>query len=652
MQPRPTRHLQFQALLDRHGPPLALLALVLFNAAVTSNFLSWQTLNVNLTQVCTTVIVGVGMTLVIATGGIDLSVGSLMAISGALAPLIFLANIAPDLPDGLAIALAFVIPVLVTGLLGGFNGWLITRFQIQPIIATLILFIAGRGIAQVLTNGNLQVFRVPEFQFIGLGHVAGIPFQALLMLALVLLATWALRRTVFGRQILAIGGNERAARLAGVPAAFVIRTAYAISGALAGVAGLIVIAINSSSDANLVGLGTELDAIAAVAVGGTPLTGGRVSITGTLWGALIIQLVRYTLLANGVPDSAALVAKAGIIVLAVWLVRQRAAAPFAIQARATTMRNVGRYGVFAALLLLVLFGWLRYDNFLGEYNVLTMLRYNSMFALVALGMCFVIMSGGIDLSVGSTAALSSVAAALLSPYGVLVGAAGGIGAGLAIGLFNAFCIIKLRIFPFVATLSTMLAASGCALLLAGNQSVSVSYESGFTSLGQGDLLGFPIPACIALLAYIAGSVVLNFTALGRTVLAIGGNEDASRLMGLPTTRSKAITYLASGALSGLAGAILAAQFGAGQPIEGVGWELFAIAATVVGGTLLTGGEGSVGSTLAGVLLLGLIFNILNFENGLGWISLSAYWQSVVRGAFLLVVVVIQARVVGRTMRPR
>ena len=202
--------------------------------------------------------------------------------------------------------------------------------------------------------------------------------------------------------------------------------------------------------------------------------------------------------------------------------------------------------------------------------------------------------------------------------------------------------------PFIATLATMLAASGCALLLAGNQSVSVSYESGFIELGQGDLLGFPVPAWIAVVAYAAGSLVLNLTAFGRTVLAIGGNEEATRLMGLPANRVKATVYMASGALSGLAGVILAAQFGAGQPIEGVGWELFAIAAVVVGGTLLTGGVGSIASTLAGVLLLGLIFNILNFENGLGWISLSAYWQSVIRGAFLLLVVAIQARLVARS----
>ena len=315
------------------------------------------------------------------------------------------------------------------------------------------------------------------------------------------------------------------------------------------------------------------------------------------------------------------------------------------------IRSVSRHGVLLALVALIVFGWLRYDNFLGSFNILTVLRYNAMFALVALGMAYVIMTGGIDLSVGSTAALGSVVAALLSPYGVLPGLLGGVAAGLAVGAVNALVITRMNILPFIATLATMLAASGCALLLADNQSVSVSYETGFVELGQGDFLGFPIPAWIAGAAFLIGSIALNLTAWGRTVLAIGGNEDATRMMGLAADRVKAFVYLLSGGLAGLAGVILAAQFGAGQPIEGVGWELFAIAAVVVGGTLLTGGVGSVGATLAGVLLLGLIFNILNFENGLGWISLSAYWQSVIRGAFLLLVVVIQARLVARSEEP-
>ena len=272
----------------------------------------------NLTQVATIVIVAVGMTLVIATGGIDLSVGSLMAIAGAVAPLIFLSDFGKT-HAWLGVVLALIVPVLVAGGFGYFNGWFITRFRVQPIVGTLILFIAGRGIGQVLTNGNLQVFTNPAFQYVGLGRPFGIPFQVMLMLALVAIAAWVVRRTLFGRWILAIGGNEAAARLAGIPVASVRRGVYVISGLCAGIAGLVVVAINSSSDANLVGLGMELDAIAAVAVGGTPLTGGQASVTGTLIGALIIQLLRYTLLANGIPDAAALVAKAAVIVGAVWL---------------------------------------------------------------------------------------------------------------------------------------------------------------------------------------------------------------------------------------------------------------------------------------------------------------------------------------------
>jgi ribose transport system permease protein len=320
-----TRNLEVYDLLSRYGTLIAMLLLIIFNLVFTRNFATLQTFNVNLTQVAAIVIVAVGMTLVIATGGIDLSVGSLMAISGALAPMIFMSKIIPIGNIHLAVAVAMVVAVLVAGLLGLFNGWLVARFRIQPIVATLVLFIAGRGIAQVMTNGNLQTFRVPEFQWIGLARPLGIPAQVIIMVVLVAVAAWALKKTVFGRNILAVGGNERASELSGIAVSKVKLAVYAISGLCAGLAGLVVIAINSSSDANLVGLGMELDAIAAVAVGGTLLSGGKATIIGTLLGALTIQLVRYTLLANGVPDAAALVVKAAIIALAVWLQQQNRA---------------------------------------------------------------------------------------------------------------------------------------------------------------------------------------------------------------------------------------------------------------------------------------------------------------------------------------
>src|SRR5918997_5599598 len=170
-----------RTILTRYGAWIALALLILVNLAITPNFATWQTLNVNLTQVCAIVIVGVGMTLVIATGGIDLSVGSLMAIAGALAPLIFLRDVFPFNVTGLGTTLAWVLPVLLAAAFGLFNGFLVTRFGIQPIIATLVLFIGGRGFAQILAEGRLQAFRDDEFQYIGRGEILGIPFQAILM---------------------------------------------------------------------------------------------------------------------------------------------------------------------------------------------------------------------------------------------------------------------------------------------------------------------------------------------------------------------------------------------------------------------------------------------------------------------------------------
>ena len=296
-------------------------------------------------------------------------------------------------------------------------------------------------------------------------------------------------------------------------------------------------------------------------------------------------------------------------------------APARSVTRARLAGLVQGQGALVALALLVLFGALRYDNFLSSYNVTSFLANNAKFGLIALGMTFVIMTGGIDLSVGAVAALASVVAAMVSEYGLV--------AGIAVAM--------------------LLAARGLALVIAGNQSVAVDFESGFTALGTTTLLTLAAPIWIFAVAYLLGVLVLGRTPFSRHVLAIGDNEETARLMGLRVERAKLLVYALSGGLAGMAGVLLAAQYGAGQPAEGVGWELTAIAAVVVGGTLLTGGLGSVVGTLWGVLLLGLIFNVLNFENGRGVISLSPYWQSIVLGGFLLVVVLLQNRL---AIRPR
>lgn len=200
---------------------------------------------------------------------------------------------------------------------------MVAKLGVQPIIATLILFISGRGIAQVLTNGNLQTFTNPHFSYLGTGKILGLPFQGWLALAIATVLYLVISRTTFGRYVLAIGGNERAARLSGGPVARVKIGVYMICGVLSGLAGLIVVAINSASDAARNGSLMELDAIAAAVVGGALLQGGRAPIFGAILGAVIIQLVKYTLLANGVEDEVALIAKAGIILVAVYVQQAR-----------------------------------------------------------------------------------------------------------------------------------------------------------------------------------------------------------------------------------------------------------------------------------------------------------------------------------------
>lgn len=304
------------------GLLIALAALVTVNMAITPNFLNLQTVAVNISQVATIAIVALGMTLVIASGGIDLSVGSIMAVAGALAPIIFLSDWALANPS-LGLAAAIVVPLLVAAACGLFNGVLIALLHVQPIIATLIFFISGRGIAQVLTNGNLQTFNKPEFTWLGTGRILGLPVQGWIAVVLTIIIALVVRHTLYGRYLLSVGGNERAAILSGVPVARVKIVTYVIAATLAGLAGMIVVAQNSASDAARIGQLMELDAIAAAVVGGAALSGGRAPIFGALLGAVFIQLMGYTLIANGISDEMTLIVTAAIIAVAVWLQRRK-----------------------------------------------------------------------------------------------------------------------------------------------------------------------------------------------------------------------------------------------------------------------------------------------------------------------------------------
>ena len=297
-----------------YGALAALILLLVVNLVFTANFADIGNFRNILVQVAPTMLVAVGMTFVISTGGIDLSVGSVMAIASAVA--------ATSLDYGAGAAIA---AGLLTGLLvGALSGSLIAGFKIQPIIITLALLIAGRGIAQVINNGGqLIAFSNPNFEFLGKGDVFGVPFQVVVLVGVILLAIFFLRSTIYGRYIIAVGGNENAARLSGVSVNWTKISVYALSGLLAALAGLIATAKLGASDASKVGEGIELDAIAATVVGGTPLTGGRATIIGTVIGALIMQIITTSFNMNGIKFSYSLVIKAAIILLAVYIQRPK-----------------------------------------------------------------------------------------------------------------------------------------------------------------------------------------------------------------------------------------------------------------------------------------------------------------------------------------
>ncbi len=264
------------------------------------------------------ILVGLGMTLVIATGGIDLSVGSVVAISGAMACLHISEQDNQNAVGGVLVAL--LLGVLLATLLGVGNGILVAGIGIQPIIATLILMVAGRGLAQLITEGQIITINSSPYKLIGGGYLATLPF-AILIAAVVTALTWALtRRTALGMIIESVGGNAEASRLAGIRSRRFMLFVYAFSGFCAGIAGLMITSDVSSADGNNAGLWIELDAILAVVIGGTSLAGGRFSISGTVIGALLIQTLTTTVYAMNISTQTSLLFKA-MVVIAVCLIQ-------------------------------------------------------------------------------------------------------------------------------------------------------------------------------------------------------------------------------------------------------------------------------------------------------------------------------------------
>jgi ribose/xylose/arabinose/galactoside ABC-type transport system permease subunit len=305
--------------IREHGVYLALLVLVLYNVVATANFVTVDTLQLLFSQLPPVIIVSLGMAVVIGTGGVDLSVGTTMAIASAVLAKVV---IAPSQGGfGAPIAVAIIVAVIAGLLVGVFNGLVVAVARVQPIVATLGVLVAGRGIALVITGGALVELFVPFFAQVRLGKFLGIPYVMIVAALLAVIVSFLVRRTAFGYRLLAIGGNRRASVLAGLPVKRTLVAVYALSGTLAAVAGVIATARLRASDPSYIGLLYELSAITAVVVGGTALNGGRVRVLGTVTGAILIQLLETTLVSHNAPDSVARMVEALIIIAAVYIQR-------------------------------------------------------------------------------------------------------------------------------------------------------------------------------------------------------------------------------------------------------------------------------------------------------------------------------------------
>lgn len=289
---------------------------------------------------------------------------------------------------------------------------------------------------------------------------------------------------------------------------------------------------------------------------------------------------------------------------------------------------------FVALFVLMIF---MNDSFLTTNNLTNVARQVSINAIIAVGMTCAILTGGIDLSVGPVMALSGTLAAGLMIAGIPVPLAllAGLLVGAAFGAINGACIAWARMPPIIVTLATMGIARGLALIYTGGYPIS-GLPEWFAFFGRGTVAGIQVPILIMVLVYIIAWVVLNHMSFGRHVYAIGGNEEAARLSGIRVARSKLLVYVISGVTAALAGLVLTSRLMSGQPNAGVGFELDAIAAVVLGGAAISGGKGAIIGTLVGAMMLGVL------NNGLNLMGVSPYVQNVIKGGIILAAIYISS----------
>lgn len=306
----------------------------------------------------------------------------------------------------------------------------------------------------------------------------------------------------------------------------------------------------------------------------------------------------------------------------------------------TKIKDNQNLGTILALIILMVFVSILNPTFLQANNLMNLMRQLIINGFIALGMTFVILTGGIDLSVGSTLAVTSAIFAGLLQNGMntILAILIALGLGLILGLINGFLITKGKLAPFIVTLATMTIFRGLTLVYTDGRPIAGPKDNfAFQFLGKGQFFGVPFQVILFALAFLILWTILNKTALGRKIYAVGGNEKASFISGINIDKVKISVYVISSLMAVLSGLVLTSRLNSAQPTAGVAYEMDAIAAVVLGGTSMAGGSGSLTGTLIGILILGVL------NNGLNLLGVSSFYQQIVKGIVILIAVLIDRK---------
>lgn len=600
-----------KSFLRQYGTLMGVVVLCLIFGRLSPYFLTPSNFMNIFRQATVVTVVALGLTMVLAGGGFDISVGAVAGFANVLTAFLLRAGI----PFGTAI----IIALAAGALLGCINGFMVTKLGINSFLATVAMMFFASGLDLLLSGGvrlMVPAARLVAVRSIGVGMVGPVPILFMILLVICAVCYVFLNWTRFGRYIYAVGGNPRTANLSGISITRYSWLTYILCSLLAACGGVL-LTTRLSSGVPLAGIDLLGDSINAAFIGMTVITVGRANVFGTLVGGLLLAIMSNGLVLLNVPFYYQYIIWGAIIVLAIsfsgtglseaMVVAQIGARKAGVGAR----RFVSQYGTPLLMIALALLLGILRPAFLQFANLMDILRYSTLVAIIAIGLTFPIASGGFDISIGSVASLSTVllAYALSLGHSLSLAIVEALAAGLVVGLINGLLCSRLGLNPFVATLATLLAATGPQYLMSGGgRPISYGRQPILELIGKGYVGPIPVLVVVLIVVGLFAYLVFSRTILGAHISALGGNPQALHVSGVNVVRTSTVAYIICGLLAALGGVLLTARLGSGMTKVAQPYLMDAIAAVYLGTAFLSRGRPHVLGTLAGAIFMGMTTN--------------------------------------------